>query len=167
MLINFIRVTVLTGVLLLVVACTGSPTPDFEVAVRAAVAATQSTQPMAAPDLEETDCLTTAASQAQLDACAASKATESAQKLSQLIEALQETISAEKWNELQALQTQWEPVRDANCTWEASFFEAGSIQPANYQLCLADYNQQRIDRLKIFLCEGAGMTGPCPASEQY
>ncbi|MCB0167618.1 MAG: DUF1311 domain-containing protein [Anaerolineae bacterium] len=162
MLINFIRVTVLIGVLLLVVACTGSPTPELDVAVRAAVAATQPAQPMDAPD-----CLTTAASQAQLDACAASKATASTQKLAQLIEALQDTVSPNKWNELQDLQTQWKQVRDANCTWEASFFGEGSIQPTNYQLCLADYNQQRIDRLKIFLCEGAGMTGPCPASEQY
>ena len=167
MLISFIRVTVITVVLLLVVACAGSPTPDLDAPVQAAVAATQSAQPPVAPDLDDTDCLNTAASQAQLSACAESKSTESAQKLGQLIEALQETVSADKWNELQTLQTEWEQVRDANCTWEASFFGEGSVQPTNYQLCLANYNQQRIDRLKIFLCEGAGMTGPCPASEQY
>jgi hypothetical protein len=26
---------------------------------------------------------------------------------------------------------------------------------------------ERIHRLKFFLCEGAGMTGPCEASERY
>lgn len=167
MLTHFIRVIVLSGVLFLVVACAGSPTPNLGRSVQVAVAATQPDQPPDVPNLDESDCLNTAASPAQLAACAESKSTESNQKLSQLIEALQETVSAEKWNELQTLQTQWEQGRDANCTWEASFFEGGSIQPTNYQLCVADYNQQRIDRLKIFLCEGAGMTGPCPASEQY
>ncbi|MCB9103643.1 MAG: hypothetical protein H6633_05275 [Anaerolineales bacterium] len=49
MLISFIRVTVITGVLLLVVACAGSPTPDLDATVQAAVAATQSAQPPVAP----------------------------------------------------------------------------------------------------------------------
>src|SRR5258708_1136613 len=66
--------------------------------------------------------------------------------------------------ELRELQSQWMALRDRYCRWEQSFFEGGSVAPMINASCRAALTQERIGRLKLFLCEGAGMAGPCEAS---
>jgi uncharacterized protein YecT (DUF1311 family) len=116
---------------------------------------------------DDVDCRDTAMTQREMNACAGSKASEATEKLTRLMGELKDTLDDKKWNELQHLQEQWEQFKDENCQWEADFFEGGSVQPMMYAGCLEDYNLQRIKQLKYFLCDGAVMAGPCPASNKY
>jgi len=57
--------------------------------------------------------------------------------------------------------------RDMHCQWQSSFFEGGSIQPTERSTCLSSVIWNRIDELRLNLCEGRGMTGECAASKKY
>jgi hypothetical protein len=41
------------------------------------------------------------------------------------------------------------------------------MQPMVNSLCMANAAANRIDRLRIFLCAGAGSTGECKESQAY
>ncbi len=116
-------------------------------------------------------CFHTAITQGELNLCAAQQAQQSQQKLDQLLEELQlkysEEVWGERWAEFQVIEQDWQTLRDRNCTWIMSLFESGSIAPMEYSMCIARYNNQRIQELAILLCDGAGLTGPCPESQKY
>jgi uncharacterized protein YecT (DUF1311 family) len=88
-------------------------------------------------------------------------------KLNRLLDELQKNLPAEKWSALKSIQAIWEEFRNKDCSWERGFFEDGSAAPLVYGNCLETHDLERIKRLKLFLCEGYGMTGPCEASERY
>lgn len=69
--------------------------------------------------------------------------------------------------QLLVVQEKWKLYRDAHCKWQAQFAAGGSIQPTDYANCLNDLTWNRIDELKLDLCEGEGMTGACDASSRY
>ena len=87
--------------------------------------------------------------------------------LEALVKELLGTLSASEGNELRSAQALWVKYRDAHCAWQARFFEGGSVQPTMKAGCYSELTWQRIDSLREDLCEGAGMTGPCPESEKY
>lgn len=103
--------------------------------------------------------------QAQSDPSGEVRETED--KLKRLLDELHHTLTAAAWSKLAAVQTNWETFRNRDCSWERQFFQGGSVAPLVYSQCLKTHTLQRIDRLKLFLCEGYGMTGPCEASEKY
>lgn len=105
------------------------------------------------------------ASQAQSET--SGEVREAEDKLKRLLDELHHTLTAAAWSELAAVQTNWENFRNRDCSWERQFFQDGSVAPLVYSQCLKTHTLQRVDRLKLFLCEGYSMTGPCEASEKY
>jgi uncharacterized protein YecT (DUF1311 family) len=87
--------------------------------------------------------------------------------LESLVKELIGKLSASEGKELRSAQALWVRYRDAHCAWESKFFESGSVQPTVSAGCYSELTWQRIDNLKEDLCEGAGMTGPCPESQKY
>ncbi len=114
------------------------------------------------------DCMESATTQFAMGECAAQKAQASQQMLTQLIEELQlKYADTDMGRNLAEIQKDWEALRQKDCQWQSFFFKGGSIAPMRYAMCVNGYNASRISELKIFLCEGAGMTGPCEESKKY
>jgi uncharacterized protein YecT (DUF1311 family) len=88
-------------------------------------------------------------------------------RLAALLAELDGGLESHERQALAEVQARWAELRDLDCKWERSFFEKGSVAPLVYASCIATQTEQRIDRLRLFLCEGAGMTGPCEASRKY
>ncbi len=113
------------------------------------------------------ECWNAATTQSEMNACAERQLQYSDQRLEQLLGELQVRLGQGAWQELQAVQERWEAFKAADCGWVTARFEGGSIATMNNLICLDSHNAERIERLKIFLCDGYGMTGPCEASERY
>jgi uncharacterized protein YecT (DUF1311 family) len=107
------------------------------------------------------------ASQTSMNECFASEAKRDMQLLDALLKELGQNLDASERERLEEVQSQWAKYRDAHCKWQAAFFEGGSVQPMMYSTCISAVTWNRIDELKLNLCEGAGMTGPCEASKRY
>jgi len=84
-----------------------------------------------------------------------------------LLTEVEETLEPAETERLESVQAKWRDYRDGHCQWQAAFSEGGSIQPTLYSTCITDLTLRRIEELKINLCEGQGMTGPCEASRRY
>jgi len=105
--------------------------------------------------------------QLEMNACAGQRADAAKKRLGALLAELDGVLQPQVRQSLAGVQTRWAELRDLDCRWERSLFEGGSVAPLVYASCIAAQTEQRIDRLKLFLCEGAGMTGPCEASRKY
>jgi uncharacterized protein YecT (DUF1311 family) len=116
---------------------------------------------------EAVDCSKGGSNQIEMNACAARAAEASAAKLARLLKELEAKLDPAPRAELRRIQTQWQNLRDKDCEWERSTFAGGSAAPMVQGYCIAARTNERIDRLKIMLCEGGGMTGPCEASRKY
>ena len=88
-------------------------------------------------------------------------------KLDALVARIQSGISRSSARRLRSLQIEWKAFVKADCAWEMKFAGGGSIAPLVYANCMQRHLTARIDRLKPILCEGAGMTGSCSASQEY
>jgi uncharacterized protein YecT (DUF1311 family) len=124
-------------------------------------------EPAAAAAPAPPDCFDTAMTQTAMNKCAGSKAQAADKKLSALLADLEKSLDPPQFKRLQAVQVEWDRFRKAHCEWVYKFHESGSIAPMEHSLCHAWVTNARVADLKIFLCEGAGMTGPCAASEKY
>jgi len=113
------------------------------------------------------DCPTVGRTQTEINLCAAAEADKAKNSLSDLLAALKVKLSAPEWKGLQSVQDDWRRFAERQCEWEASLFEGGSIAPAASAFCQRTLTRQRIETLKTFLCEGAGMTGPCEDSRRF
>jgi uncharacterized protein YecT (DUF1311 family) len=102
-------------------------------------------------------------SQTDMNSCFAREAKQDLLLLDRLLRELSDTPD----KDLEAVQSQWVKYRDAHCHWQAGFFEGGSVQPMMYSTCISAVTWNRIEELKLDLCEGAGMAGPCEASKRY
>jgi uncharacterized protein YecT (DUF1311 family) len=127
----------------------------------------QDTTPSPSSPTGSGECWDNATTQLELNECAAQDHSQAADELARLLSELQQVVSPQMWAELEAVQTDWATYSEAHCTWAAQFFEGGSIAAMEYRLCLSGLTLHRIDELKIYLCEGAGLSGPCDASEAY
>jgi uncharacterized protein YecT (DUF1311 family) len=99
--------------------------------------------------------------------CNALQAKRSMALLDTLVDELEKRLTPPHASDLQAVEAQWQMYRDAHCRWQAAFFTGGSIQPAVLATCYDEVTWNRIDELKLDLCEGQGMTGDCDASRRY
>ncbi len=110
-------------------------------------------------------------SQADASTCAARDAEAERARLQRLLQDLRRKFTAgrqeRQWQRLESLQKEWEQFARNDCSWESGFAEGGSMQPIVNSLCMAGATANRIDRLRIFLCEGAGATGECKESRAY
>jgi uncharacterized protein YecT (DUF1311 family) len=107
------------------------------------------------------------ATQAEMNQCFARESRQDIQLLDALLKKLSDKFDAPAKERLGEVQSQWIKYRDAHCKWQAAFFEGGSVQPMIYSTCISALTWNRIEELKLNLCEGTGMTGPCEASRRY
>jgi uncharacterized protein YecT (DUF1311 family) len=119
------------------------------------------------PDERPLDCREGGRNQLEMNACAGLKADAANRRLAALVAELDGVLPPGLRQGLASIQKQWLALRDLDCKWEQSAFEGGSVAPLVYASCVASQTEQRIDRLKVFLCEGRGVTGPCEASRKY
>ena len=120
-----------------------------------------------AQDKEGVDCTEGGRTQLEMNACAQRSAEESAATLARLLDELRDTFESASWGELQELHAQWQTLSENECAWQRGLFGRGSVAPMVYAYCIKSRTDERIAWLKIFLCEGAEMTGPCDASRKY
>jgi len=127
----------------------------------------------AAPSAENmcSDWMNKRLSQSDANACAARDAEGERGRLQRLLQDLRRKFTANRQERqsqrLESLQKDWEQFTRNDCNWESGFAEGGSMQPMVSSLCMANATANRIDRLRIFLCEGAGATGECKESRAY
>jgi uncharacterized protein YecT (DUF1311 family) len=112
-------------------------------------------------------CVATARTQTSLTACARTADSAIQRRLATLLAGLGLQLDSVRAARLETVQQQWVIYRDAHCRWEAAAFETGSVQPMWEANCRAELTRERINVLRYQLCEGAGMTGSCPAAEQF
>lgn len=75
------------------------------------------------------------------------------------------TPAARQWQRLEQNQRSWEQLSQKDCEWESAFFDGGSMQPMVESLCIMRQTKERIDRLRVFLCEA--YSGECLRSQAY
>jgi uncharacterized protein YecT (DUF1311 family) len=97
---------------------------------------------------EKVDC-GAAETQLAMNQCAQQNYQRSDQVLNQVYQDLRATLSTPAKNQLQAAETAWLSFRDADCAFERSQFEGGSIAPLIYASCLEQLTDQRIADLEL------------------
>jgi uncharacterized protein YecT (DUF1311 family) len=119
---------------------------------------TQSKEPVPCGDLT---------TQSEMNRCFDREARRDQATLDALLKELAGALEKSEVARLTTVQKLWTSYRDSHCEWQASFFEGGSIRPTEHLTCLSSVIWNRIDELKLNLCEGHGMTGECAASKKY
>jgi uncharacterized protein YecT (DUF1311 family) len=76
-------------------------------------------------------------------------------------------IPADTQAKLDELQTSWEQFTEEQCKWETRFNAGSSSAPMVRLSCLATRTSERIQQLKVFLCNDEGFSGSCSAAEKY
>jgi uncharacterized protein YecT (DUF1311 family) len=118
-------------------------------------------------DSVHNSCYQFAITQVELNYCAGQKAQASYAKLESLIAELKGHMNGSQYGMLLSIEENWEKAIAEHCKWEANFFEGGSIQPLQFAECLNQQYLNRVDELRLNLCEGNGMTGECEESLKY
>jgi hypothetical protein len=103
--------------------------------------------------------------QTQQDAVAQLK--QSQQKLDTLVDELAATLPPDSAQPLRQLESRWNALARDDCAWQRDLSGGGSMSSLVYASCLDARIHERINRLKILLCEGYGSTGECSASKRY
>ena len=132
-----------------------------------------SVEPTPAPDsfdsmeiTEEINCQA-AMTQFEINYCSHLKRSEKLSKLNSLISDLQGYMDESQYASLVEIEVNWQKVAIEHCQWQADFFSTGSVRPMWLEGCLAQQYSQRVDSLRMNLCEGNGMTGECKESLSY
>lgn len=89
------------------------------------------------------------------------------QRLSQLLQQLNTSLPAASAQQLAQNQARWQALARDECGWQRDLSGGGSMAPLVYLTCLDQRVSERINWLKLFLCEGYGSTGECDASKHY
>ncbi len=90
-----------------------------------------------------------------------------AESLKRLIVELKAVAPAETRASFDKAQQRWDAYAKADCEWKRSLFDGGSIGAQQYSRCMNGKARQRINELKLLLCEGYGVAGSCDASVKY
>lgn len=64
-------------------------------------------------------------------------------------------------------QRRWQLYAETDCRWQRGLSDGGSAGALVYGQCMKNRAAQRVGDLKLLLCEGFGLTGPCEASARY
>lgn len=104
--------------------------------------------------------------QATLNACAGKVLAEADRKLNADYKAIEkrlaDDVAAKK--RFVAAQRAWIAFRDAECAFQTSAVEGGSIQPMIDANCRAALTSQRVEQFRTYLaCEEGDMSCPVPA----
>ncbi len=123
--------------------------------------------PSAARGDTDPDCSEGGRTQREINFCADRARLAPEKRLDALLDALAAKLTPAERKALEAVQRQWEAYRDAHCAWMAGFVEGGSILPTVRAYCLQSGIEDRIEELKIVLCDGPGLHGECEASHRF
>jgi uncharacterized protein YecT (DUF1311 family) len=88
-------------------------------------------------------------------------------RLDTLLAELRRKLPRSRYGELEVAQAHWSRYLVAHCKWEHGIAEGGTRAPMIEAGCEAELTVARIAELKLHLCEGEGLTGPCEASRRY
>ena len=104
-------------------------------------------------DHQETDCLTAAISQQNMNQCLQRQAQDSNQRLNQLLTEIQQILgkNPEQWLQFNQLNHKWKQLKEQICSWEKSTFGVGLVAPMIYHNCITFYNNQYLETLKDVL----------------
>ena len=69
--------------------------------------------------------------------------------------------------QLDTLQIKWGELVEMQCKWESNFLYGNSSAPMAYISCMATKTKDRLQQLRVFLCEGQGSNGLCKNAEKY
>ena len=118
-----------------------------------AKSASQTSNSLKEIGLETEDCFSNPrATQPELNICAQEKFLESEEVLREFLEILNSDIPERLQQQLASNQEIWTGLKEQECEWVASFFEGGSMASMQQRLCMAAYNQKRIDFLNNAYC---------------
>lgn len=106
-----------------------------------------------------------AVTQAELTQCAAADLQRSQQRLNSLINKISARSGGTNAQALRRIQADWERVAVQHCQWQVKPDLGGSARPMLYYECLNKQYLDRIEALRLNLCEF--MTGECQAALQY
>jgi uncharacterized protein YecT (DUF1311 family) len=88
-------------------------------------------------------------------------------RLHALLDALRASLPADAWRTLRRVQGEWHEFVERDCAWERRFAKGGSMASLVQARCQERHTLDRIAKLKVFLCEGRGLAGPCEGSHRY
>ncbi len=88
--------------------------------------------------------------QAEMNACAALDYKQADKKLNQVYPQVRNKLSGSRREQLTSAQLAWIEFRDANCEFESSLFEGGSMAPMILSGCLARVTKQRTADLESY-----------------
>ena len=125
------------------------------------------TSPSPTKEFIQSPCEQTAITQHELNECSEERAKLSHTKLDSLIDELASQLDETRRERLIEIEAAWEKMILEHCQWQASFFDDGSIKPLWFSECLNQQYLDRIESLRLNLCEGNGMTGECEESLKY
>ncbi|MGB8698250.1 MAG: lysozyme inhibitor LprI family protein [Thermosynechococcaceae cyanobacterium] len=113
--------------------------------------ATASAAPDGTSSPEQPNCQN-ALTQAEINACAGQMAKKADQELNAVYQNLRLSLKdSPRSQQLVDAQLAWIQFRDANCAFEKSRYEGGSISPSIFSGCIEQMTQQRIEQLNHYL----------------
>lgn len=98
---------------------------------------------MLAPQSDPCDAMT----QAQMNRCAHEDYIKADHALNSVYGVLMNTLEEPRKAKLKASERAWIAFRDAQCEFEASAFEGGTMQPMVFSACMADVTRARAKQL--------------------
>ena len=87
--------------------------------------------------------------------------------LERLLAELRQALPPELRPGFELGQRQWQRYAEADCAFQRTLTDGGSVGALVYGQCMKAKAGQRVAELKTLLCEGFGLTGPCEASARY
>jgi len=117
--------------------------------------------------LNPNDCHDTSRTTYEDTHCLATDLDQREHRLSNLLTNLQLSMPAISYQELLKTEKEWEQVSTDHCWWYDGFWLAGSVRNIMLFDCMVNQYDQRIDNLRLFLCEDHGLSGECEASLRY
>lgn len=120
-----------------------------------------------ADELADVRCLEGALTEKAVNTCFRRSSAIYARNLNTLTRELEQALREEQFSGLSQLQVQWKVHTVKVCQWESAFFARMSVRRDVLGRCVADMTEARVRRLRIFLCEDAGKSGPCEAARRY
>jgi uncharacterized protein YecT (DUF1311 family) len=94
--------------------------------------------------LSQTDRCESPQTQAEMNVCAAQEFRRTDARLNTVYQKLVKTLDANRRVKLRAAQRAWLAYRDAQCDFEASASEGGSMQPLELASCKSNATKERI-----------------------
>lgn len=88
-----------------------------------------------------------------MNVCAAQESRRADAQLNAVYQKLMKTLDANRRTKLRAAQRAWLAYRDAQCAFEASASEGGSMQPLELASCKSDVTKERIAQFQQELDE--------------